>query len=242
MCMDNIVGQQVGIFQVLAVCDHKDNDGHKLYRVKCVKCGCELHLRKHNIQRVKTCRHVDARGQKKLSTKWNNKRLQRIFYSMKRRCYSPGNKSYAAYGGRGIQICEEWLSDPKRFEEWAIAHGYDDHMTIDRVSADHNYEPENCRWVSFRDNATYRRNTHVIYVDGVGRTGKDWARVCCVGENVVNKMIAKRGLAETILFIRARLKYPDVCRQSHLQSWFDAYNEYIDIERRHSIGLSTTVS
>ena len=61
-------------------------------------------------------------------------RIHRIYKSMKARCY--GSKKcpyYKNYGGRGIQVCDEWLNDEMSFIEWAFTHGYKDNLTIDRI-------------------------------------------------------------------------------------------------------------
>ncbi|MCP4394507.1 MAG: hypothetical protein GY804_09620 [Alphaproteobacteria bacterium] len=81
-----------------------------------------------------------------------NHRLYRIFAGMKTRCYNMNDPGYLDYGKRGISICDEWLSDFTKFYSWAMANGYKDKLSIDRINNDGNYEPDNCRWVTVAQN------------------------------------------------------------------------------------------
>jgi hypothetical protein len=95
------------------------------------------------------------------------KRLDNIYRGMKQRCYYPKHKWYKNYGGRGITICDEWKNSSKAFFEWAVANGYKDNLTLDRINNDGNYEPSNCRWISCRDQAANRRSKSNTGVVGV---------------------------------------------------------------------------
>jgi hypothetical protein len=78
--------------------------------------------------------------------------LYRLHTNMWRRCYSPKSKNFARYGGRGIQICEEWHNFAN-FSAWAWANGYRIGLTIDRIDSDGDYQPDNCEWITGAENA-----------------------------------------------------------------------------------------
>lgn len=64
------------------------------------------------------------------------------------RCTNPLHKAYDYYGGRGIEVCRDWLRDFEAFYRWSMANGYSGELEIDRINNDGNYEPTNCRWAS----------------------------------------------------------------------------------------------
>lgn len=90
-------------------------------------------------------------------------RLFRIWTGLRQRCYNPRSKVYKDYGGRGIAICPEWETFIP-FRDWALANGYRENLSIDRIDNDGPYSPSNCRWVtSAKQNLNKRNNVLVDY-------------------------------------------------------------------------------
>lgn len=102
-------------------------------------------------------------------------RLYKKWCSMRARCKYPNNKKYNHYGGKGIRVCDEWDNSFIAFYKWAIATGYKDGLTIDRIDNNKGYCPENCRWATTAEqNRNYSRNRKITY-NGVTKCLADWA-------------------------------------------------------------------
>lgn len=94
-------------------------------------------------------------------------RLYSIYAGIKKRVFYEGDKEYHNYGGRGITICKKWMKfEP--FKEWALSHGYNDSLTIERKNYNGNYNSRNCKWIPMKDQALNRRD--LVMYKGESRT------------------------------------------------------------------------
>ena len=83
-------------------------------------------------------------------------RLYGIWAGMKTRCHDFNCKDYKYYGARGIKVDFSWYNYTT-FRGWALANGYQENLTIDRINHKGNYEPSNCQWLTMSENSKKSR-------------------------------------------------------------------------------------
>jgi len=106
---------------------------------------------------------------------FNKGKIRYVYYDMIKRCHKPEDKHYYRYGARGITVCAEWRKDCKVFYKWAKDNGYKAGLQLDRIDNNGNYEPNNCRWVSARENSLNKSNTLYITYKGQRKPLLEWA-------------------------------------------------------------------
>lgn len=92
--------------------------------------------------------------------------LYKIWMGMKARCYQPHRKSYKHYGGRGIIVSDEWKYKPFDFIQWGIDHGWREGLELDRINNDGDYSPDNCRFVTRKEQARNRSTNKYVNFRG----------------------------------------------------------------------------
>ena len=116
------------------------------------------------------------------------------YRAMMSRCYREKDVSYPFYGGRGISVCDEW-HDIEQFESWVNERPYFDGATIDRIDANGNYEPSNCKWSTMFEQCNNRRNTLFIEHNGETHSVSEWAEITGIKRSTLNNRYyrGKRG-------------------------------------------------
>lgn len=102
-------------------------------------------------------------------------RVYNLWNKMKQRCYTKTNPSYKWYGGRGISVCDEWKSSFESFYKWSAEHGYKDTLSIDRIDVNGDYCPENCRWITMKQQENNRRDNVIFEYNAQSKTKSEWA-------------------------------------------------------------------
>lgn len=163
--MNNLTGQRFGRLIVLGTWPPVPG-GRTRWRCLC-DCGQETivgsahHLTSGNTKSC-GCLHRDSARDRHLQHGGKGTRLYNIWKNARQRCRNPKNPDFYLYGARGIIFATAW-DDFATFRAWALDNGYRDDLTLDRIDPDGDYEPNNCRWATWKEQRhNQRRSKEVV--------------------------------------------------------------------------------
>lgn len=206
--VDNLIGQKFGMLTVIARAENKDRSAMWICKCDCGKikenpvCGWSL---KSGKTRSCGCLYKGSKKGRVITHGKTNTELYRRYCHIIDRCYCESHTAYKNYGGRGIKVCDEWRNDFNAFYEWALSNGFSKELTIDRVDVNGSYCPENCRWVSMKEQCNNRRNTVKITIKGQTKSVSEWAELNNLDRTTL-KWRLKHGWKEEDLLIPANSK------------------------------------
>ncbi len=134
-------------------------NGTPLFEKTCPDCGSKAVVDRRKLgKRCHPCA-MKAKRTHGLTSGGSTDPLYRVYSGMKARCTYPSVQAYRFYGGRGIRVCEQWSKDPQSFFSWARENGWRQGLELDRIDTNGNYCPENCRFVTHRENSQNTRRS-----------------------------------------------------------------------------------
>ena len=126
-------------------------------------------------------------------------RLYKTWNNMISRCYCKSFRNYRNYGGRGITVCDEWKNSFVAFMNWALSNGYSDTLTLDRINTEGGYCPENCRWITNKEQQNNKRNNRLITYKGITHTLQEWSEITGIHKKTISKRIDRGWTIEDAL-------------------------------------------
>ena len=155
----DMTGRVIGRLLVIEECG-RDANGLALWRCRC-ECGKEIVVRGDNLRNENTTSCGCYNREVHTTHGMSKTPLYYVWRGMLQRVgvyKCADEKDKRDYQDRGITVCDEWLVF-ENFRDWALSHGYKEDLQIDRRDNDKGYCPENCRWVTPKENTNNRRNT-----------------------------------------------------------------------------------
>lgn len=140
---------------------------HRLVLCKC-SCGTKFTTRVCFVTTGNTlsCGCLNIKSATERMTKYENniKSINQVYHSMMQRCYKPSCPGYKHYGGRGVEVCEEWRNSYQSFLNWALISGYKKGLQLDKDKKGNGllYSPNTCCWITRSENNKGRRD-HLKY-------------------------------------------------------------------------------
>lgn len=190
----DLTGQRFGRLTVIRRAENSKR-GHAKWFCVC-DCGKQVIVWGTSLQTGNTkscgCYAKEKQREQHLIHSGNGTRLYRTWMSMKRRCDTSTVKNYADYGGRGINVCDEWLHNFEAFRNWSLENGYADDLTIDRINVDGDYCPDNCRWSTQLEQQNNKRNNHYEVFNGETHTLAEWQKITGIPQATIRGRL-KRG-------------------------------------------------
>lgn len=173
MNLIDLTGQR---FKRLLVLSRAENNlrGYSRWFCRC-DCGTEKIIDASKLRGGTTvscgCHRKEAIRHSRITHRGCGTSIHNVWRSMKQRCLDKDSQAYDYYGGRGITICDRWLS----FEAFREDLGEKPAgMSLDRIDNNGPYSPENCRWASAAQQARNRKSNINVVIDNRTMCLSDW--------------------------------------------------------------------
>lgn len=189
----NSISGHSSVWKCVCNCGNvKEVLGSNLKAGKTKSCGCLL----------KTNTRI---GLSSIKHGMHNTSSYRAWANMIYRCTNSNYKYFHHYGGRGIEVIAHWRNSFENFlkDMGECPNG----MSLDRINNDGNYQPDNCRWATNKDQANNKRNNVKVTYQNETKTIAQWSRVTGVGTNVIRRrLLAGWNIADALTVPSQRAK------------------------------------
>lgn len=174
----------------------------RMWECRC-DCGGTLVVKATSLKsgNTKSC------GCRKVKHGQRNAPEYAVWRTMLARCNNPKHKSFHDYGGRGIKVCERWMTAANFFAD--MGQRPSARHTIERINNSGNYEPSNCRWATMAEQCKNRRNSVVVTAAGQALSLSEWAQKTGIGLSTIKERLRNgwspdRAVSEPVRRLRVR--------------------------------------
>lgn len=225
----DITGVKCGRWTVLSRAENT-KQGQAQWLCRC-ECGTEKVLKSIIIRREisKSCGCLKLEVLVKRSTKHGHATggitpTYHTWASMVARCTNSNSREWKNYGGRGISVCERWMT----FANFLADMGEKpEGLSLDRFpDMNGNYELGNCRWASDTQQARNKRNNRLLSYKGDIKSLAEWAEILGVNRLYIHNRL-RRGMTVEQAFDTSD------CRGPRKHFVFDGMSKTISGWARH---------
>jgi hypothetical protein len=161
----DVTGKQFNQLTVISKTDKRSAGGGVLWKCKCT-CGNVTCVEGQSLRtgHTKSCGRCHPTNFKHGNYSNGGSSIYNIWTAMISRCCNKNNSAYERYGGRGIKVCERWLT----FENFIVDMGpRPAKLTVERIDNNKGYDPENCKWDTRRVQARNKTSTKLTLDDAI---------------------------------------------------------------------------
>ncbi len=197
----DLTGQTFGWLEVIGRAPNRGKEPHWVCQCQCAHAVVVrgLHLRSGNTKSCGCLKRELCRPRFKThGLSQALPRLYRIWVGMRERCLNPRHVRYRRYGGSGITVSSGWHGYAA-FHEWATTNGYREDLSIDRINNDGNYEPNNCRWATPKDQARNTSRKRLITLNGETKSLAQWSSDTGIPRTTLSSRIATQTVDEKVM-------------------------------------------
>ena len=197
---DDYIGKKFNRWTVLGVDEKRTRETQRThFKCQC-ECGKIKSIYQYNLlhNKSKSCNCFQKDNPSYITHGMSKTKFYKTWYSMLRRCYDKTQRAYKYYGARGITVYDRWKDSFDNFKV-DMYDSYNKHAerygesetTLDRINVNKNYEPSNCRWATWEEQANNKRDNHYISIDGDTKTIAEWADVSGINARAIFKRLVR---------------------------------------------------
>ena len=163
-----MIGREYGKLTVVAR-KGSNKFGHPLFFCKC-KCGSSTVAKGADLRAggYKSC------GCLKRTQGHNGHVLGEVWRGMLKRCKDHKSIGYKNYGGRGITVCDRWMTFSNFVED--MYPSFKKGLTLDRIDNETGYCAENCRWATWKQQQRNTRRNRFLTLNGMTKCISEWSQ------------------------------------------------------------------